>query len=176
MESDSRNPLEQYRAAIPYPPLRVAEKNLKYAQILHNDFAGQCGEATAVMQYEFQSFALVDQEKLATALHYIGIVEMTHLEMLGKLITLLGGVPRYTGFSRGRPYYWTAQTVDYTLKPRELLINNLYGERVAIANYRQSMAWINDDNINAVLRRIILDEEHHIELFTSLLAEYLPNE
>ena len=52
-----------------------------------------------------------------------------------------------------------------------MLCADIEAEREAIAQYRTHICKINDDYVNAVLRRIIKDEEYHIILLQALLEE-----
>ena len=53
----------------------------------------------------------------------------------------------------------------------ELLENSIQGELAAIQKYTRQAETIRDTNIKDNLNRIILDEQHHIELFQSMLRE-----
>ncbi|HHT02183.1 MAG TPA: LysM peptidoglycan-binding domain-containing protein [Firmicutes bacterium] len=147
----------------PYPPLRVECPNRDYARLLHEDYAGAGGEITAIMQYLYHSFACcMRYEETAELLEAIAINEMYHMEVLAKLIVLLGGDPDYTD-ACGE--FWCANNVAYCYCDicRQLMAN-IEGERAAIAQYRRHMEQINDRYVKAVLARIIEDEEHHLQL------------
>lgn len=49
--------------------------------------------------------------------------------------------------------------------------NDTYAEKAAIKQYSMHVKMINDDYVNAVLLRIIKDEEYHIEILRALLEE-----
>ena len=42
----------------------------------------------------------------------------------------------------------------------------------AIKQYKETISKISDENINDILKRIILDEEIHIQLFLDLYKKY----
>ena len=52
-----------------------------------------------------------------------------------------------------------------------MLLADIEAEKAAIHQYQMHMRVIRDDCINAVLARIIKDEEYHIMLLQSLLQE-----
>jgi rubrerythrin len=82
----------------PYPPIRVERPNPRYARILQEDFAGTVSEMTAITQYLYHHFDMEPVlREVAELLEEISIVEMTHFEMLGELIKMLGGDPVYQG-------------------------------------------------------------------------------
>ena len=54
-------------------------------------------------------------------------------------------------------------------KQMELLKNNIKVEEIAIKNYKDIIKYANDEIITDIINRIILDEEHHIKIFKSIL-------
>lgn len=157
---------------LPYPPIEVKGKNLCYAQLLQRDYTGKNGEMTAVTQYFYQHLTTkACNEALADELECVSIVEMRHLEMLGELIVLLGGVPVFRTTEGCVNTFWCGDNVQPTQNIKKFLQNNIAAEKIAIQNYRQHVMLIKDPKIQAVLERIILDEEHHIALFTKALSE-----
>lgn len=71
----------------------------------------------------------------------------------------------------GRSHYWTPAYNRYPQQLPALLQNAIQGELAAIGKYRRQAETIQDANIVANLQRIIQDEEHHVRLFRSMLAE-----
>jgi bacterioferritin len=55
----------------------------------------------------------------------------------------------------------------------ERLKSDLEAEYKAIRNYREHIARIDEENIQALLKRIILDEEVHVLLFKEALRKYV---
>lgn len=160
--------MERCELSIPYPPIRVSGKNQYFAALLTNDYAGIVSELSAVTTYSFQRF-ISKSEGLEETLRCISIVEMRHLAILGRLIALLGGNPRFAVQSGSNCIFWNAQNICYESKPRLYLRQNIITEQVAIDSYRLRLRQINDPHIRAIIQRIILDEERHIELFSTLL-------
>lgn len=64
--------------ATPYPPLQIEGKNLYYASLLTNDFAGVVSEMSAITGYVFQSLVTANP-KISSMVHCISIIEMRHL-------------------------------------------------------------------------------------------------
>ena len=52
-----------------------------------------------------------------------------------------------------------------------MLKDNIISERRAVASYNNFIKGCKDEKINKVIKRIVLDEEHHFKLFNSLLTE-----
>jgi bacterioferritin len=101
----------------------------------------------------------------------IALNEMQHLEALGEMIVGLGGDLRYwsTGHS-----YWTGGNVSYGATDTEKISQDIFSETEAIAGYDallREIQCLNTDNnpslnqVGAVIRRIIEDENAHLTLF-----------
>ncbi len=156
---------------IPYPEVRVEEKNPYYADLLSEDYAGRSSETTATLLYSYQHFNTFDSnEEFSKIIEEIAIVEMKHLEMLGKTIKLLGKEPIYKTCeaSRGDCVMWTASNIDYSTRLKEMLEVDIAAESKAIKIYESHKRLIKDKYIKNMLDRIILDEKRHLEIFKSL--------
>lgn len=158
---------------LPYPPIQVREKNQYYANLLSFDYCGSVSELSAITQYINSENRLSNQKcPMAKTILGIAISEMIHLQKLGELIFLLGGTVGFTVKQRdGKEKMWTPECLALSEEPRKMILLNIESERAAIRQYRMHMRRINDRNINAVLARIIKDEEYHIMTLQSLLSE-----
>lgn len=146
---------------IPYPKLKVEKENKDYAYLLLEDYAGINSELSSITQYSYQNFnEFVSNKNLSNSLKDIAIVEMHHLAILGKLIKLLGVNPIYKTNE-----YWHSKNICYTVNIKEMLLSDVDLEEKAIINYQKHLKLIDDKYIKAILERIILDEEKHLECF-----------
>lgn len=165
----------QYAAQVPYPLLQVEGKNLQYANLLMWDYASASSELTTITQYSYQSFCFYAdpaQKELVHVLEQIAQVEMRHFRILGRLIVLLGGDPKLCICKRNRRKPWNGCMPDYRCCcVKEVLKRNIAGEEAAIQAYRTRIECIQDECVVSALKRIILDEEVHIEIFESMLCE-----
>ncbi len=50
--------------------------------------------------------------------------------------------------------------------------NVIDGEKAAISKYQHQISYIRDENITENLRRIILDERLHVEIFEKVYGTY----
>ena len=71
----------------------------------------------------------------------------------------------------GKREVWTPEYLTLSRDTRRMLCADLEAEQDAIAQYRAHIRKINDECVNAVLRRIIRDEEYHIMLLQGLMEE-----
>lgn len=158
---------------IPYPKIKVQKRNSLYAKLLMHSYVGDVSEDTAIHQYLYQSFLLEDQnEEIAHILEEIGKVEMRHLKILGLLIKELGVYPVYLDPTLGNYDYWNASYVCYECNLSSLLEADIESEKKAIYDYQRLIQVIDDKNIQAILKRIVLDEQLHMEIFKNLLKSF----
>ena len=158
---------------LPYPPIRVEKKNQEYADLLSVDYCGAVSELSAITQY-INNENRLSGEKCALAQSILGIAmaEMIHLQKLGELIFLLGGNVDFTAKTHnGRKEMWTPKYLTIPNNPREMLIADIESEKDAIRQYKMHIGMICDDAVNAVLTRIIRDEEYHIIMLQALMDE-----
>lgn len=170
---NKKNSHSNYSVDLPYPPVKVDGKNMTYANILSNDFAGRVSEFSAISQYINHELRItVKDNNVAEAIKKISMVEMHHLQIIGELIVLLGGDPKYAINKKGKWLNWTPDFIDYGTTIKSMIEYDIKGEVLAINQYNKHIEEINDENIKAILRRIIEDEENHINILEGLLKKY----
>ncbi len=64
---------------------------------------------------------------------------------------------------------WSPQCLTLPEKAGEMLQADLESEQAAISQYNMHIRMIKDDYVNAVLERIIQDEQYHIMLLRSMM-------
>lgn len=162
------------RLNIPYPPVKVEEKRKDYARMMLDNHGGRNSEMTAIALYLYDNLVLFEHnEKLADVFMAINEVEMRHLHIFGKLAKLLGAEPRLWTKERQGPKYWSPAYVQYSHDPAKILQQAITEETQAIEKYIKQSEVIEDKYIVEMLKRIIVDEKHHVEIFKALQKEYL---
>lgn len=171
MESDKK--VNIYAEDLPYPPIRIQEKNLMYANAMLANMASANSELSTITAYVYNSMVTEPHfKKCSQYFHGISIVEMRHLHIFGQLAMELGASPRFWSRYRNRMVYWNAGCNTYSLKLNELIKNAIRGENAAIDQYYQQTRWIKDPCIVEILKRIIMDEEKHVALLNQLYGEF----
>ena len=157
----------------PYPPIQVKDRNRAYANLLSVDYCGSVSELSAITQYINNENRLSSEKcSMAKTILGIGMAEMMHLQKLGELIYLLGGNVDYTAkIQNGCSQMWTPKYLTIPENPRDMLIADIEAEKDAISQYKMHIGMICDSAVNAVLARIIKDEEYHIILLQALMDE-----
>lgn len=158
---------------MPYPPLKTERENTDCANVLSIDYCGSVSELTAVNQYiHDENCVSLKHCQAAQIILGIAMAEMIHLQKLGTLICLLGGRLDYRSRWRdGSEKLWSPDCLKLTANLKDILRFGIESENAAIRQYEMHMRAIRDANVNAVLARIIKDEEYHILLLKMLLRE-----
>lgn len=158
---------------LPYPPIQVKEKNPVYANLLSIDYCGAVSEMTAITQYiNHENRLSCEACSIAKSILGIAMAEMIHLQKLGELIFLLGGSIDFVAKHHdGRKKMWTPEYLAPCENAGRMILVNIEAEKAAIKQYRMHMGAIKDPYINAVLSRIIKDEEYHIMLLQALMKD-----
>ena len=157
-------------ADLPYPPLKVREKNPAYANLLSIDYCGAVSELSAITQYINNENRLSCENcPVAKTLLGIAVAEMMHLQKLGELIVLLGGNIDFTAKHRnGVRRMWTPEYLTIPENTGRMIQADIEAEKAAIDQYLMHIRMIKDEGVNTVLKRIIKDEEYHIMLLRAL--------
>lgn len=147
----------------PYPEIVDVEEDLTTVAILKNLASSRVGELAGVLQYIYQSVVADKTNKdIAEVLEEIGVVEMMHLDMLMHAVTLFGGVPKYED-SQGN--FFNTANLNYSMKLRDMLENNIRAESIAIENYEMAIQRVKNKSLKDLFGRFIEDERRHLEIF-----------
>ena len=161
----------RYFVDMPYPEIKVEKKDVELAKEILNLYAGEISEDTATHNYSFQMMMMHDDKEKKEILKGIAITEMHHLEMLGLLIKELGLTPYFVGVNNGCTKWFSGEYVTYEKEWRKMLLANIGLEELAIRNYERVIEKTSDECVKHILRRIILDERLHIEIFSKLYGQ-----
>ncbi|GAA0085571.1 ferritin family protein [Clostridium sp. MB05] len=173
MKSDYKNLNLNCSLDLPYPQIEVCKKNIDYANLIKVNYCGMVSELTAVAQYTYHE--LITDDYVKNTLRGIVIVEMHHLEIIGELISALGGNPTFSIKKKGKDFHWNSKFINTDNSLKKLLISDISMEKESIKQYRKTASVVKDENIIAIINRIILDEEHHINLLNRLYERELGN-
>lgn len=158
----------------PYPKAAANAQNERYARIIRNSFAGRESALTAMMTCLYQSMRFGEcAEDLREMLTAIALCKMYHLRLLGELLLSLGGDPKFfccMPSNNNRGVWWMAQpaTVTYSNNLGDALKANIEAEKASIEEHNNTINYVDDEGIRALLKRIVLDEEYHLKIFTEL--------
>ena len=160
---------EQYALSLPYPSASNVKKNEAYGNMILHVYAGEDSEMSAITQYTYQVLYAGEQSaEAARAFMGIAKVEMKHLAILGNLVKKLGVDPQYRTLYKGKPYFWNGAFVEYNKTLDRMILEDIATEKAAIDGYESLIAQIDDEAVTAILKRIVMDEEHHIAILAGL--------
>lgn len=161
-----------YSSDAPYPPIKAESGNPAYARVMLDNIGGSNSEMSAISLYVFNHLITEYNPDVSAVFHKVSIVEMHHLEIFGKLALQLGEEPRLWTQHGCKKIYWSPSCNQYPGELRTLMRNVIDGEKAVISKYQHQISYIRDENITENLRRIILDERLHVEIFEKVYGEY----
>lgn len=168
MDQNVNESCQKYFVDQPYPEIPILKPNNYYAALLSGAFAGHGSEMTAIAQYTAHGFYIEDYPEISKAYECISYVEMHHLDILGKLIYGLGCHPKFITYETN--CYWSGNYPVYAYELRPILIADIKAEKEAVARYARLINQINSPDIQIILRRIMIDEQKHVEVFSGFLS------
>lgn len=155
-----------------YPEIAVCEPNKEYAKLLTMDLAFEKSEMTTMHQYFYQSWTISHTyQTIRTVIARISEVETRHFNIIGQLITLLGGNPTCAAIQQNQKQVWNGTMINYTRDIKELLNDNMQGEKMAAEVYHAQSLELKDPFVSKILYRLSLDEQLHHQIFKSFLSQ-----
>ncbi|MCM1290059.1 MAG: hypothetical protein NC132_06370 [Corallococcus sp.] len=154
---------------LPYPSLDTLTTDVKSGQILSFAYATQKGELTAILQYLYhKTFMQNFSPKNAETLTSIAIAEMKHLDILADAMQRLGVVPRYVQYPNTKIYF-DASCVSQSMTPQKMIMDDIQGELNAIAEYNKMLFVLKNEDVEAIIARIVMDEQLHLDTLKQML-------
>ncbi|MDE7082804.1 MAG: manganese catalase family protein [Clostridia bacterium] len=165
---------EPIKVKEPYPTTDGINCDAYSLRIISPAYAGSDGELNAVLQYIYHSFFFSKKGygEIADTLKGIAIAEMRHLDLLGETVLALGAAPVYSQYPACSFNFYSTKYVAYSCSLKNMLEDDILGERRAIAAYNKMLRCLKDEQVKAVISRILSDEVLHLEKLESLLAEF----
>ena len=164
---------QAYHVDLPYPKLDQLQPDLCAAEIIAPAYASMSSELGAILQYLYHHFQYTERgmEKYATAMEDIAISEMTHFDLLGTALIRLGVDPVFTARPPRRYDYFNTSRIAYSTYPQKMLLDDIQGERMAIAQYEDMICRLRNEEVAALIQRIVMDERLHVQILSGLLEE-----
>lgn len=157
---------------LPYPSIAELTKDVRSGNIISFGYATLKGEIAAILQYVYHHFYFESLNKQdADTLLSIALAEMHHLDILGKTMLKLGVQPRYVQCPNTYAYFNTSQ-ISKATSPAKMLMDDVEGEMNAISDYQKMLFVLKNEQVAAIIQRIIMDEQLHLETFKNMLEKY----
>lgn len=165
--------IESLAVDLPYPSLAGMKPDRVLCEMLFTAYSANHSELNAILQYVYHQmfFEKLEMFDIAHVYQRIFINEMHHLHLLGQAIIKLGGDPVYIVPPPPRRTYYSAAAVSYSATPARMLLDDISGERDAIAEYNAMIEKSGKTPLAALLRRIVMDEELHYATLKELYGK-----
>ena len=134
-------------------------------------YASSTGELNAVLQYIYHSlnFDRQGMKEIAETLEGIAIAEMIHLKLLGKTISALGASPIYCQNPPTAFNFYSTKYVAYSRDLINMIEDDIMAEKHAICQYSKMLSRLKNEQVKAIVSRILGDEKLHLEAFKEIL-------
>ena len=153
-----------------YPSVEVKKADEGNACIIYELFAGKVSVLSSFLTCIYDGAYFYDErENVADVFRRVALCKQNHLNMLALLLTKLGARPEYHGCSRGRYSWWNSETdINYSTYLKMALLDVIEMETKLIENLNVGAAEVRDPYISTLLRRIVMDDRRHLEIFTDI--------
>ena len=158
----------------PYPTTESICPDAYSLRIISPAYATSDWELNAILQYVYHSFFFYKHGyvEIADLLKGIAIAEMHHLDLLGETILALGAAPVYSQYPAGSFNFYSTKYVAYSRSLKNMLEDDILGERRAIGAYNKMMRTLKNEPVKAIIARILADEVLHLEKLEEVFAEF----
>ena len=157
---------------LPYPSDENLLPDIRSGKIIAFAYASLKSELTAILQYVYHHFHFAEiNADDAQTLMSIATAEMTHLDILGKTMLKLGVNPRYVQCP-DTDIYFNSSAVSCSKVPAKMLMDDIQGELNAIADYQKMLFVLKNEQVAAIIQRIVLDEQLHLQTLKEMLEKY----
>lgn len=155
---------------LPYPSVNEFSWDLAAARVISPAYASLHGELTALLSYVYYAFHFEKEglKAYADTLSAIALCEMEHFRLLGRALLNLGADPVYTAYPPNLTRFYTTYELSYYKKPQQMLLDSISGEMQAIAEYKNMQKRLKNEEVSALIARIILDEQLHLDTLNEL--------
>ncbi len=153
--------------------IKVEKENREYADILLEDYAGSLGVLSSLLTYTYQMVIQgVMNRVLAEDILSIKNRKMEHMEIIGKLILLLGGNPQFGTMDsriRSRMIPYTTCGICYEQNPVQFLEQDIKKEKQIYQQYIAHQKIVKDVYIQDIFTMLLEEEKELIATLQKLL-------
>lgn len=159
---------------LPFPSTDNVTPDALTLRIISPEYASPSGELTAVLQYIYQSFFFKKEgyDEIADALEAVAIAEMMHFKLLGETVLALGAAPIYTQYPPSPFNFYSTKYVTYSRTLKDMLEDDIRAERQAIRSYENMLRRLKNQQVCAIIERLLKDERLHLQTFTQILEGF----
>ena len=157
---------ETYTVTLPYPDVHPAKADLRLAHLLFPLYSGPSGALCTLSEYLYAAIRTEEtHSELSRVFDAIADTERHHFRLLGRLLRDLGADPILrVRIESGRRTSAQSGTQSLHMQLKQYLQH----EQTTADHYRYLLEQTDDEAVQNLLRRILLDEEAHIRFFSQM--------
>lgn len=145
--------------------IKVEEKNKKYAQILKQVYSSKFSDLTTFLLYKYENYLYYETDNyFSKNMNKFSNDSLAHFEILGRIISLLGGNPNHNDFIINDIFY-----IDDKEKMIEI---NIRITKEKIIGYTKCLNEIEDNYIKEILTNFIVEERKNLEILELMQLKY----
>ena len=145
--------------------IKVQGKNKKYSELLLLNYCSKFSDLTTFLLFKYEYYLFYKTDTYYSSnMNKLANDSLIHLDIFGKLITLLGGVPNFNSFKINELFYETNK--------EKLIEINIRVIKEKIILYTNHLNQIEDDYIKEILTNFIIEERKNLEIVELLQIKY----
>lgn len=145
--------------------IKVEGKNKKYADLLKQDYASKFSDLTSFLLYKYENYLFSETDTyFSNNMNKLSNDSLTHFEIFGRLISMLGSFPDQKNFK--------VDDIFYETDKEKLLEINIRLTKEKIISYTKHLNEIEDIYIKEILTSFIVEERKNLEILEILQLKY----
>ena len=145
--------------------IKVEGKNKKYAELLKKNYISKFSDLTSFLLYKYETHLFSENDLyFSKNMSKLSNDSLSHLEILGRLITMLGEEPNHIDFK--------TYDIFYINDTEKLIEINIRITKEKIILYTKHLNEIDDKYIKQVLTSFIVEERKNLKILEMLQLKY----
>ena len=145
--------------------IKVEGKSKKYADSLKEIYTSKFSDLTSFLLYKYETYLFVETDSyFSSNMNKLSNDSYAHLEIIGRIITKLGGSPNHIGF--------TTYDIFYIDDKEKLIEINIRITKEKIILYTKKLNEIDDNYIKEILTNFIVEERKNLEILEIIQLKY----
>jgi len=148
--------------------IKVEGKNKKYSELVKDIYCGKFSDLTTFLFFKYSSYLYKNSDSyFSNNMSKIANDSLIHMDIFGRLITMLGGIPNFNEYVNDEIYY--------VLEKDKLIEISIRLVKEKIIKYTNALNMIKDNYIEEILKNFIIEERRNLEIIELLQLKYKHN-
>ena len=145
--------------------IKVQGKNKKYVELLNDIYCGKFSDLTTFLLFRYESYIFNNKDTYYSSnMLKLSNDSLDHLDIIGKIIHLLGGIPTHLEYNPNELFYETDK--------EKLIEINIRITKEKIILYTRNLNEIEDTYIKEILNNFIVEERKNLGILELLQLRY----